>query len=349
MFTDAELDTAVLERYLASRIDGFRGPIGVRRFRGGQSNPTYLLEIPGGQYVLRRKPAGELLRSAHLVEREYKVMKALAGTGVPVPRTYLLCEDSGIVGTPFFVMDYAAGRVFKDAALPGLEPAERTAIYADMAGILARLHRVDYDAAGLGGFGRPGNYFARQIHRWTSQYRASETERIEPMEQLIEWLPAHIPPGDETMLVHGDFRVGNMVIHSTEPRVVALLDWELSTLGHPLGDLAYHCLPWRFGANLEGLKGKDPAGLGIPSEESHVGAYCRQTGRPDIPHWEFYLAFAAFRLAAILQGIVGRALAGTANDPNARDQSVRVLVTAEVAWDLAEGGPIRAGTVGRAS
>ena len=328
------LDTAALEPYLAGRISGFRGPIGVRRFRGGQSNPTYLLKTPRGQYVLRRKPAGELLPSAHLVEREYKVMTALAETGVPVPRTYLLCEDPGVVGTAFFVMDYAPGRVFTDAALPGLAPAERTAIYADMARILARLHAVDYDAAGLGGFGKPGNYFARQIHRWTVQYRASETERIEPMERLIEWLPAHIPPGDETTLVHGDYRIGNMVIHPAEPRVVALLDWELSTLGHPLSDLAYHCLPWRFGADLAGFQGTDPAGLGIPSEASHVAAYCRDAGRCGIPHWEFYLAFAAFRLAGILQGIVGRALAGTANDPNARDQGPRARATAEVAWGI---------------
>ena len=261
----AGLDAAALERYLAARIAGFRGPIRVHRLRGGQSNPTYRLDTPGARYVLRRKPAGRLLRSAHLVEREYQVMTALAGTGVPVPGTYLLCEDPGVAGTPFYVMDYAEGRVFRDPALPGLEAAERTAVYADMIAILGRLHRIDWHAAGLGGFGRPGNYFARQIHRWTAQYRASETDRIEPMERLIEWLPAHIPPGDETVLVHGDFRIGNAVIHPTEPRVIAVLDWELSTLGHPLGDLAYHCLPWRFGADLEGFAGMDPAGLGIPS------------------------------------------------------------------------------------
>jgi aminoglycoside phosphotransferase (APT) family kinase protein len=345
----AGLNVAALEPYLAARIAGFRGPIGVRRFRGGQSNPTYLLETPSVQYVLRRKPAGNLLPSAHLVEREYRVLTALAGTGVPVPRTYLLCEDPGVVGTPFFVMDYAAGRVVRDAALPEFDAAGRTAVYADMIGILARLHRVNWDSAGLSGFGRPGNYFARQIHRWTSQYRASETDRVEPMERLIEWLPAAIPPGDETSLVHGDFRIGNVVIHPTEPRVVAVLDWELSTLGHPLADLAYHCLPWRFGLDLEGLEGRDPAALGIPTEEDHVAAYCRLMQRADIPGWEFYLAFAAFRLAAIHQGIAGRALAGTAADPNARAYGPRARATAEIGWRIVmqrTGSRVRPGRVG---
>ena len=335
---DPGLDAAALERYLVARIAGFRGPIGVRRFRGGQSNPTYLLDTPGERYVLRRKPAGELLPSAHLVEREYQVITALAGTGVPVPRTYLLCEDPKIVGTPFFVMDYAEGRVVREAALPGFTADERTAVYADMIGILARLHRVDWNAAGLGGFGRPGNYFVRQIHRWTSQYRASETEQIESMERLIEWLPAHVPTGDETALVHGDFRLGNLLIHPAEPRVIAVLDWELSTLGHPLGDLAYHCLPWRFGADPGGFNGRNPAGLGIPSEEQHVAAYCQLTGRTGIPQWEFYLAFAAFRVAAIYQGIAGRVLAGTASDPDAPNYGPRVHAAAGTAWAIAMRG-----------
>jgi aminoglycoside phosphotransferase (APT) family kinase protein len=327
-------DVAALDRYLTERVAGFRGPTAVRQFQGGQSNPTYLLETPGQKYVLRRKPPGRLLPSAHAVEREYQVITALARTDVPVPRTYLLCEDPAVIGTSFYVMDYVGGRVFRDPTLPDLGASERAAVYDSMNDVLACLHLVDWGAMGLGGFGKPGNYFARQIHRWTSQYRASETERIDSMERLIAWLPAHVPPGDETTLIHGDYRLGNMLIHPTEPRVVAVLDWELSTLGHPLGDLAYNCLAWRFDADLEGLVGKDVTRLGIPSEEAYVERYCRRTGRAGIPDWEFYIAFAGFRFAAIWQGVIARVLAGTANDPTALQHRARARALADVAWAI---------------
>jgi aminoglycoside phosphotransferase (APT) family kinase protein len=328
-------DAGVLERYLRDHIEGFRGPLSVRQFRGGQSNPTYYLEAGGREYVLRRKPPGKLLPSAHAVDREYRVLTALQGTGVPVPRTYVLCEDPEVVGTTFYVMDCVHGRIFRDAELPdATSPAERTRIYDHMNEILARLHTLDWKALGLEDFGRPGNYYARQIHRWSQQYRASETETIEAMERLIEWLPAHIPEDDLTTLVHGDYRPGNMIVHPTEPRVVAVLDWELSTLGHPLGDLAYFCMPWNLGNEWEGLRFKDLAALGLPTQEAFLADYCRRTGRAGIPHWDFYVAFAMFRLSAIAQGIMGRVIAGTANDPNARERGARARPLAEAGWAL---------------
>jgi aminoglycoside phosphotransferase (APT) family kinase protein len=332
-------DVDALERYLAPRIAGFRGPVQVRQFLGGQSNPTYHLAAGEGRYVLRRKPPGPLLPSAHAVDREHRVITALAGTGVPVPRTYLLCEDPAVIGTPFFVMDFVPGRIFADPVMPGLARDERAAIYDAMNDVMARLHRVDWKAAGLADFGRPGNYFARQIHRWTSQYRASETERIESMERLIPWLPEHIPADDETTLVHGDYRPGNLIVHATEPRVVAVLDWELSTLGHPLADVAYNCVPYRTGPgdNLGGVEGVDLHDLGIPSEDAYVAAYCRRVGRREIADWDFYVAFALFRLGAIAQGIMGRVVAGTANDPNARLRGERARPLADAAWAVVEG------------
>ncbi len=334
-------DAAALQRYLERHIDGFRGPLEVRQFVGGQSNPTYHLAAGGRRFVLRRKPPGKLLPSAHAVDREYRVITALAATDVPVPRTYVLCEDESVIGTAFYVMDWVAGRVFADPMLPGVTPADRAALYDAMNDVLARLHRVDWKRVGLEDFGRPGNYFARQIHRWSSQYRASETERIEPMERLIEWLPAHVPPSDETTLVHGDYRPGNMIVHPTEPRIVAVLDWELSTLGHPLADLAYNCVPYHTGPgdNLGGVEGVDLAALGIPTEADYVAAYCRRTGRPPIEGWDFYVAFALFRLAAIAQGIMGRVLAGTANDPNARSRGERARPLAQAAWAVVEHAP----------
>jgi aminoglycoside phosphotransferase (APT) family kinase protein len=275
-----------------------------------------------------------LLPSAHAVDREYRVLTALGGTDVPVPKTHLLCEDASVVGTPFYVMDFVAGRVFADPMLPGVERQERGAIYDAMNDVLARLHRVDWKAVGLADFGRPGNYFARQIERWTKQYRASETERIDAMERLITWLPARIPADDETTLVHGDYRPGNMIIHPTEPRILAVLDWELSTLGHPLADLAYNCIPYRTGPgdNLGGVEGTDLEALGIPSEAAYVAAYCRRTGRAGIVDWDFYVAFALFRLGAIAQGIMGRVIAGTANDPNARLRGERARPLADAGW-----------------
>lgn len=332
-------DERRLERYMKEHVEGFEGPLTVRQFRGGQSNPTYHLRAGSGEYVLRRKPPGKLLPSAHAVDREYRVLAALGHTDVPVPRTYALCQDPEVIGTAFYVMACVHGRVLTSPLLPGLPPAERAAIYDHMNDVLARLHRVDWQAAGLADFGKPGNYYARQIHRWTTQYRASETETIEPMERLIEWLPAHIPAGDETTLVHGDYRLGNLILHPTEPRIVAVLDWELSTLGHPLADLGYNCLAWRFDAGeQDGFRGENLAALGIPTEAEYVAAYCRRTGRPGIPDLDFYVAFAMFRLAAISQGIMGRVLAGTANDPNARERGVRARMLAATAWRVASRG-----------
>ena len=327
-------DAAALERYMRVHVAGFDGALTVKQFRGGQSNPTYYLMAGGREYVLRRKPPGKLLPSAHAVEREYRVITALGTTGFPVPRTYALCEDASVIGTAFYIMDCVHGRVITDPAIPGLTPSARSAMYDSLSHVLARLHTVDWRALGLADFGRPGNYFARQIHRWTEQYRASETEKIDAMERLIAWMPEHVPSGDETTLVHGDFRLGNVVIHPSEPRVAAVLDWELSTLGHPLADLAYTCLPYRFTREWEGLADKNLRELGIPTEEEYVAAYCRRTGRAGIPDWNFCLAFAMFRLAAIAQGIMGRAIAGTANDPNARERGARARPLAESAWAL---------------
>ena len=288
-------DVGALERYLRERIPDFRGPIEVRQFRGGQSNPTYYLAAGGREFVLRRKPPGKLLPSAHAVDREYRVITALGRTTVPVPRTYALCEDDSVIGTAFYVMDCVHGRVFSDPELPGVSPVERTAIYDSMNDVLARLHTVDYAAIGLGDYGKPGNYFSRQIHRWTSQYRASETEGFEAMERLIEWLPAHLPSDDTTTLVHGDFRPGNLIVHPTQARVAAVLDWELSTLGHPLADLAYNAMPYRLGMEWDGFRGKDLAALGLPTEEAYLRDYCRRVGRASIPDWDWYVVPAITR------------------------------------------------------
>ena len=336
-------DVAALERYMREHVAGFAGRLTVRQFMGGQSNPTYHLRSDGQEYVLRRKPPGKLLPSAHAVDREYRVISALAGTGVPVPRSYALCEDPDVIGTAFYIMGYVPGRVLVDPRLPGVAPAERAQIYDAMNEVLARLHLVDWHAVGLAEFGRPGNYVARQIHRWTAQYRASETETIPSMERLIAWLPEHIPVDDTTTLVHGDYRLGNMIVHPTEPRVVAVLDWELSTLGHPLGDLAYNCMPYHLSANsMDGFEGGDLSGLGIPTEEVYLAAYCRRTGRAAIEDWDFYVGFAMFRLAAIAQGIMGRVLAGTANDPNARQRGERARPLADAAWELISSRAARA-------
>jgi aminoglycoside phosphotransferase (APT) family kinase protein len=333
-----QIDASALERYLVERVRGFRGPLELRQFQGGQSNPTYYLRAGSGEYVLRRKPPGKLLPSAHAVDREYRVITALQGSGVPVPRTHVLCEDPAVIGTPFYLMDCVHGRVFADPLMPGISPADRTALYDQFAEILARLHRVDWRAVGLEDFGRPGNYFARQIHRWTTQYRASETEKIEAMERLMTWLPENIPSDDTVTLVHGDFRPGNMIVHATEPRVLAVLDWELSTLGHPLGDLSYFCVPYYMGPGetLGGVDGIDLAAIGIPSEAEYVAAYCRKAGRGPIEHWNFYVAFALFRLGAIAQGIMGRVRDGTANDPRAIERGKRARPLGEAGWAVVE-------------
>ena len=330
-------DVARLEDYLRQHVEGFKGPLEVEQFKGGQSNPTFRLTAGGKRYVLRRKPPGKLLPSAHAVDREYKVITALRDTDVPVARTYCLCEDDSVIGTAFYVMDCVDGRVLWDQTLPGMTNAQRAAIYDEMNRVLAALHMVDYEKVGLGDFGKPGNYLVRQISRWTKQYRASETEKIEAMENLIAWLPENIPSGDETSLVHGDYRLDNMIFHPTEPRVLAVLDWELSTLGHPIADFAYHCMSWRLdGAAYRGLAGADLASLGIPNETQYVAAYCKRTGRDHIDHWDFYVAYNMFRLAGILQGIMGRYVDGTAANAHALESGRRARPMAEAGWRQVE-------------
>jgi aminoglycoside phosphotransferase (APT) family kinase protein len=332
-------DPVRLESYLRERIDGFAGPLAVEQFKGGQSNPTFRLDAGGKSYVLRRKPPGKLLPSAHAVDREYRVLTALGDSGVPVPRTYCLCEDEAVIGTAFFVMDCVAGRVLWDPSLQALDQAGRQAVYDDMNRVIAALHRVDYRAVGLADFGKPGNYFARQIARWTKQYRASETERIEAMDRLIAWLPENIPDADETAIVHGDYRLDNLIFHSTEPRVVAVLDWELSTLGHPLADFSYHCMSWHVPPGpFRGMSGLDLAGLGIPAERDYVAAYCRRVGRESIDpdHWDFYLAYNMFRAAGIAQGIMGRVVDGTAASQHALEVGRWARVMSELGWQQVE-------------
>ena len=326
-------DVARLEAYLTARLPEFAGPIDVRQFRGGQSCPTYQLRTKRSVYVLRRKPPGKLLPSAHAVDREYRVLSALADTDVPVAKALLLCEDPDIVGTPFYLMDYVPGRIFWDLALPGMAPPERAAIYDAMNEVMARLHAVDHTAVELGDFGRPSGYVARQIDRWTRQYRASETETIEAMERLIEWLPRNLPEEGEVALVHGDYRLDNMIFHPTEPRVVAVLDWEVSTIGDPLADFAYHCMLWRLPPDaFKGLRGLDLVSLGIPSERDYVATYCRRTGRLEIENFDFRVAYNMFRLAAILQGIMGRVRDGTAASEEAAARGALARPVAEAGW-----------------
>jgi len=332
-------DAARLEVYLGAHIAGFRGPIEVEQFKGGQSNPTFLLATPAGRYVIRAKPAPatKLLPSAHAIEREFRVMKALGESGFPVPRMCALCEDESVIGRAFYAMEYVAGRVLWDQSLPDLSPAARAAIYDEMGRVIAALHRLDPAAIGLADFGRPGNYLARQIDRWSKQYRASETERIDAMDRLIDWLPAHVPPGDETAIVHGDYRLDNLIFDAAEPRILAVLDWELSTLGHPLADFAYHCMSWHIPpGHFRGIAGLDHGRLGIPTESEYIAAYCRRTGRDRIEHWEFYLAYNLFRLAGILQGVMKRALEGIAASEQALDAGRRARPLAELGWKYAQ-------------
>jgi aminoglycoside phosphotransferase (APT) family kinase protein len=310
--------------WLQRHVDGFRGPARLEKFRGGQSNPTYKLVAASGDYVLRRQPPGTLLKSAHAVDREYRVMKALAGTGVPVPRVLGLCESGDVIGSMFFVMEYCDGRIFWDAALPMLAGnEERGAIYDEMNRVLAALHNVDPAAVGLADYGKPGNYFARQLARWTGQYRASELKPIPAMEELMSWLDAHQPADDgRASLVHGDYRLDNLVFDAGEPRIIAVLDWELSTLGHPIADLAYQCMQLRMPSSAgatPGLQGVDRKSLGIPSESEYVARYCQRTGLGGIDHWTFYLAFSFFRLAAIIQGVAKRAVDGNASNTRAAE------------------------------
>ena len=327
--------------YLREHVAPFHGELAIEQFQGGQSNPTYKVTAganrDGRRYVLRRKPPGHLLPSAHAVEREYRILSALAGSEVPVPRTFALCEDPSVIGTPFFVMEYVEGRILWDPTLPGMTRDERAAHYAELNRVIAALHCFDYEAAGLSDFGRPGNYVERQIARWTKQYQAAAAERIPAMDRLIEWLPHHVPPGDETRVVHGDYRIDNVIFHPTEPRVLAVLDWELSTLGHPLSDFAYQVMAWRLGQQeFRGLRGNDLASLGIPTEDEYVAAYCRRTGRDAIANWEVYLIFNMFRIAAILHGVLARALQGNAASRNAAETGSRARLVADVAWDMAK-------------
>ena len=336
-----DLDTGVLANWMRAHVAGFEGPLATRKFATGQSNPTFLIEAASGQYVLRRKPPGQLLKSAHAVEREFRVMRALADTDVPVPRALALCEDAGVIGSAFYVMQYVEGRIFWDPALPGLAREERAALYDEMNRVLAALHWLDPAAVGLGDFGRPGDYFGRQIARWSEQYRASKTADLPDMESLMHWLEANNPDDDSRVaIVHGDYRIDNFIFARDSPRLIAVLDWELSTLGHPLADLAYQCMQWRLPneGTFRGLAGVDRASLGIPDEGEYVARYCERLALEHIPHWTFYLAFSFFRLAAILQGVKKRALDGNASNPErAHQMGAAVPVLARMAMALATG------------
>ena len=340
-------DSAALSAYLEKNLEGFQGPLSVEIFKGGQSNPTYKLITPTLSYVMRAKPGpvAKLLPSAHAVEREFKVMSGLQGTDVPVAKMHCLCEDESVIGRAFFVMEFVEGRVMWDQALPDMTPAQRGEIYAEMNRVIAALHKVKFAERGLADYGKPGNYFERQIGRWSKQYSASITEPIAEMDALMKWLPENIPASarDEKMvsIVHGDFRLDNLMFHPTEPRVLAVLDWELSTLGHPLADFSYHCMSWHIPATLgRGIAGKDLAALGIPGEEEYIRRYCERTGLKDVDtlraDWNFYMAYNMFRIAAILQGIAKRVEAGTASSAQAKASGDTARPMAELAWSFAQ-------------
>lgn len=332
------IDEAALAEYLSHELEGFSGEMRLRQFAYGQSNPTFLLSTSDKEYVLRKKPPGKLLPSAHAVEREYRIIKALQNTDVPVPRTYLLCEDDSIIGTAFYVMERMRGRVFRDpTASEASDASERTAIFDAMNDTLAKIHLLDWKALGLKGFGKPGNYMARQVSRWTKQYQASKTDEIESMDKLIRWLNDNIPSDDRTTIVHGDFRLENTMVHPAEPRIIAVFDWELSTLGHPLADLAYNCMGYHLPDLLNkpmALSSVNPKAHGIPTEEEYLAAYCRRTGRSDIPCWDFFIAFSIFRLAAIIQGVYKRGLDGIASSENAKTYGAFVKQLSDAAWEI---------------
>ena len=334
------LDLDRLAGWMAAHVEGFAGPLSYAKFAGGQSNPTYRLDTPGHAYVLRRKPFGPILPSAHAVDREYRVIAGLHPTGFPVPRPYGLCEDEAVVGVPFYVMEMVEGRTLWDGSLPGMTPAERTRHYQAMVDTLAALHTTDYQAAGLGDYGKPGNYFERQVARWTKQYRAAETERMEPVERLIEWLPRTLPEQGGTTIVHGDYRVDNMLFARSEPRVIAVLDWELSTLGDPLADFSYFLMSWvtqpEGRSGVMGMTGPD---TGIPTVNEVVARYCAATGRAGVPDLDWYFAYNLFRLTGIVQGIKKRIQIGTASSAQAEKTVARIGALAEAAWGFA----VRAG------
>ncbi len=342
-------DTAALSAWLEKNLEGFAGPLSVEMFKGGQSNPTYKLITPGQSYVMRAKPGpvAKLLPSAHAIEREFAVMSGLQGTDVPVPRMYVLCEDESVIGRAFYVMEFMQGRVLWDQSLPGMTPAERTAIYNESNRVIAALHTVKFAERGLASYGKPGNYFERQIGRWSKQYVASITQPIEEMDKLMAWLPAHMPASardeNRVSIVHGDFRLDNLMFHPTEPRVIAVLDWELSTLGHPLADFSYHCMAWHIQpGQFRGIGGLDLPALGIPSEQEYIRMYCERTGlaTPEelSADWNFYLAYNLFRLAAILQGIAKRVEMGTASSAQAKASGEGARPLAQLAWSFAQRG-----------
>lgn len=331
------LDEAALSQWMAANVEGFAGPLTINQFKGGQSNPTYQVVTPGKKYVLRKKPGGKLLPSAHAVDREFKVISALHPTGFPVARPYALCTDDQILGAMFYVMDMVEGRVLWDGSLKELPKQERRAVYEDKIATLAKLHNTDYEAIGLGDYGKPGNYFARQIDRWSKQYKLSETDKIPKMDRLIEWLPVTIPPGERTSIVHGDYRLDNLILHASEPRVIAVLDWELSTLGDPLGDFTYYLMNWAMPHDgRAGLGGLDLNELGIPTLDEAVSLYCAQTGRDEIHNLDWYFAYNAFRLACILQGIAGRVRDGTAASAHATEMIKRRWPLSDAAYAYAE-------------
>ena len=325
-------DEGRLAEYLSQEIDPSFADLTVLQFEGGQSNPTFALDVKGKKYVLRKKPPGILLKSAHAVDREYRVISAIQDSGVPVPKTYLLCEDDEVIGTPFYVMEYVEGRVTQDAAMPSFSPEARAAIYSQFIEIIAAMHSVDLEASGLSDFGRPGNYYSRQISRWTKQYRASETDPIPEMDSLIEWLPEHTPDLTETTLVHGDYRVGNTLIHPTEPRIVAILDWELSTTGHPLADIGYSCMMYYAGRD-PGSEPREPA-PGIPSLPDFVARYCELMGREPVENWPFFIIYNLFRSAAIVQGVYKRGLDGNASSDQWKTRASNARASAERGWAM---------------
>ena len=340
-------DTDALTGWMKQHVESFEGPVQVEMFKGGQSNPTYKLITPSKSYVMRAKPGpvAKLLPSAHAIEREYRVMKGLAGTDVPVPHMYALCEDESIIGRAFYIMEFMEGRVLWDQSLPNMTPAQRAEIYDEMNRVIAALHKVKFAEKGLADYGKSGNYFERQIGRWSKQYVASVTQPIPEMNQLMAWLPANMPASakDESRvsIVHGDYRLDNLMFHPTEPRVIAVLDWELSTLGHPLADFSYHCMSWHIPAELgRGIAGLDIAALGIPAEQDYIQRYCERTGTQDVDalkrDWNFYLAYNMFRIAAILQGIAKRVEAGTASSAQAKASGDTARPMAELAWSFAQ-------------
>ena len=334
-------DEAALAKYLTGRVPGFHGDMVVQQFQGGFSNPTFHLQTRDRAYVLRKKPPGQLLPSAHAVDREYKVLNALKNTDVPVPHVHVLCEDDGIIGTMFYVMDYVEGRVYTDRLLPGCTPQERAEMYDAMNDVLAKLHSVDYQAVGLGDYGKPTGYVARQVSRWSKQYVASCVEDTPAMNELMKWLPANQPAQDEATIAHGDYRIGNLLYHPTESRVVAVLDWELSTIGHPLGDLAYCCSAYHSpSAGGRGFSEVNLKELGIPTEAEFLEAYRRRTGRADIPNWKFFIVFSLFRSAAILAGVYKRAIDGQGVDARMAEAKKAYQDIAVRAWEIAQGGEL---------